>query len=372
MKLVYLSNGTIPSRKANSIHVMKMCNAFSPLFENVDLIATDRKDPDVNQANPWRFYSVEPSFSIHRVHWFSSMPGKYFIYAWMSARKAIKLGADLIYGRYLFGVYVAERLGQQVVFESHSDEFNRSSLHRKMIQTLVDSPRCKNIVVISDALKNAYQEAFPGIQTKIVVAHDGADCSAVMKPASPGKRIVIGYTGHLYKGKGMEIISKLVPHFPDVHFRIVGGTEYDLNYWQEILKYHDNVEFTGFVSHGEVMNYLEDMHIVLAPYLSTVLAGSVDGIETSRWMSPLKLFEYMCAGKPIIASDLPVIREVLHHQKNAILCHPDKTEEWLEAIRDLQQNPGKGRELAAEARRNFKEHYSWQKRAEILRDLINE
>lgn len=110
--------------------------------------------------------------------------------------------------------------------------------------------------------------------------------------------------------------------------------------------------------------------MVLAPYLSKVLAGSTEGIEIGRWMSPLKLFEYMCAGKPVIASDLPVIREVLDHQKNALLCDPGRPEEWVNAIRLLKENPSEGQRLAGEARKKFEEKYSWQKRAEMLREQI--
>ncbi|MEX2347525.1 MAG: glycosyltransferase family 4 protein [Balneolaceae bacterium] len=370
MKLVYLSNSTIPSRKANSIHVMKMSSAFSGVFDEVHLITADRNDPEADPSDLFRFYSVEPSFGIHRVHWFKSMPGKYFIYAWMSARKAIKLGADVIYGRYLFGVYAAERMGQTVVFESHSDEFNRSRLHRKMIQTLVDSPRCKKIVVISHALKKAYTEEYPAIEKKIIVAHDGADHAPVLRGKKSKEKFIVGYIGHLYKGKGMEIISQLVPRCPEVHFRIVGGLENDIKFWKEKLKKFKNIEFTGFVPHAETPGYLAEMDIVLAPYLSKVFAGSTKGIETGRWMSPLKVFEYMCAGKPVIASDLPVIREVLCHQKNALLCDPGRPDEWVKAIRYLKEHPAEAKRLAGEARNSFEEKYSWQKRAEILREQI--
>ncbi|MCD8568755.1 MAG: glycosyltransferase [Geovibrio sp.] len=81
-------------------------------------------------------------------------------------------------------------------------------------------------------------------------------------------------------------------------------------------------------------------------------------------MSPLKIFEYMASKKPIICSDLPVLREVLN-ENNSILVQCDSTGEWVEAISRLKDEQLRGK-LAAKAYDDFSEHYTWLKRAESV------
>lgn len=368
MKLVYLTNADIPSRTANSIHFMKMCSAFTACGLEVELIATNQVDSVEETSDPHSFYGVEPNFQITRIPWFNSLPGKYYLYALMSAISAVKSGGDVIYGRFLFGIYLAERLGKTVIFESHTDQFNRSGTHYKMIQSLVGSPRCKKVVVISEALRQAYIESFPEVEDKIIVAHDGADPKPkLISPSS--QTFTAGYMGHLYKGKGMEIIEKLSVECPEIRFLIVGGLEEDLLYWKEKMKDQKNLVFTGFVPHHQTDQYLEKMNVALAPYLRNVSVHN-SGIDASMWMSPLKIFEYMAAGKPIIASDLPVIREVLKDGKNALLCNPEDIDEWIRSIRSLQSNARERKRIADNVLHDFEASYSWKQRAERLKNYL--
>jgi glycosyltransferase involved in cell wall biosynthesis len=83
-------------------------------------------------------------------------------------------------------------------------------------------------------------------------------------------------------------------------------------------------------------------------------------------MSPLKVFEYMAAGKAIICSDLPVIREVLDNGRNAKLCPPEDVDEWERALVFLYSNSEIRKEIADNAKSDFNQHYSWQIRAKKI------
>lgn len=367
MKLVYLSNAVIPSRKAHSIHIMKMCRSFVRAGSEVSLVSARREDEYYHSKNPYEFYSVRPDFKIYKVQWFSRLPGKYYLFGLMSSFKSISLKPDLIYSRYLFGVYFAALVGKTVVFETHSDEFNRGRIHKRMIRFLSRSIHCKKIVVISHALKDAYLSEFPEMKEKIMVAHDGADRIMPVKSLPKNDRFTVGYVGSFNTGKGMEILSELIKKCPDVHFKIAGGSEKELNYWRDQLQDYSNAELLGFLPHLEVHTVMSNVDVLIAPYQSQVFAGE----DIVKWMSPLKIFEYMSAKKPIISTNLPVLREVLDHGRNALLCDAEQIDEWVEAIQKLKQEPGLRKELAKAAYNDFEKHYLWDQRAKkILESLV--
>jgi glycosyltransferase involved in cell wall biosynthesis len=90
---------------------------------------------------------------------------------------------------------------------------------------------------------------------------------------------------------------------------------------------------------------------------------------SNAFTSPLKLFEYMAAGRPIVASDLPSIREILAHERNALLITPGNPQAVTAAIRRLNDDRALGRRLAGQALIDAAE-YTWAKRAERLEALF--
>ncbi|MEX2584912.1 MAG: glycosyltransferase family 4 protein [Balneolaceae bacterium] len=434
MKIVYLSNASVPSRSAQSVHIMKMCQAFVRNGHSIELITagkrTERLDPpgssgilraepvcpesagpesgSANEAlSPWSEYGVEAVFPIYRVRWWSRLPGKSWLFAWISARKARKLRPDVIYGRNLLAVDAATRAGARTAFESHSPEFARGPAQMKMARNLVESPNCLRIVVISDALKRAWLEAIPSAAPKLLVARDGADLPNPAHERPPRQNesphdvhktsrehpapkalsveedtgqagstritgpVVVGYLGQLYPGKGMELLDRIIPNCPELKFRIVGGDPDAVAHWRERLKTLQNVEFYGHVPHEEVSKQLAGMDIVVAPYSKTVTPRK-GGPEIGRWMSPLKIFEYMAAGKPIVASDLPVIRELLEDGKEALLADADDPETWTEALRTLAGDPVLREHLGRAARQKLATNYTWRQRARNIAESLQE
>lgn len=117
------------------------------------------------------------------------------------------------------------------------------------------------------------------------------------------------------------------------------------------------VEVRPFVPHHEVPGWYGRTDIILLPYPRE--------IATADSMSPMKLFEALAAGRPIIASDLPVLRELLVNEDNALLVEPGDVTAWLAAIRRLQSDPNLAVRLAHNAR-NLASHFTWEQRAENI------
>src|SRR5690554_4520557 len=120
MKLVYISSSTIPSRAANSIHVMKMCQAFSHNGHEVILLApNEKKGLEPSVSNIFEFYGVEENFQLKKLLW-TKLKGRGYIYGWLAAKLAIKYKPDLVFCRNLAGCYFTALTGQKVVFEAHA------------------------------------------------------------------------------------------------------------------------------------------------------------------------------------------------------------------------------------------------------------
>src|SRR5690606_120420 len=145
----------------------------------------------------------------------------------------------------------------------------------------------------------------------------------------------------------MELISRIVGLCPDARFTIVGGNCSEIESWKAETAGQANIHFAGHVPHGEVARYIAAFDVVLLPNQNTVSSSRGTG-SIGAWTSPLKMFEYMAAGKPIVASDLPVLREVLHDGESALLCSPDDPKRWAATIATLHRDPELRQRLGAQ------------------------
>lgn len=370
MKIVYISTSTIPSRTANSIHVMKMCQAFAGNGHEVVLIAPDKKDDmESGVDHVYSFYGVENCFEIVKLSWLP-IKGRGYIYGLMAGWKAIGLKPDLVYCRNIPGCFFVSKFGLPVVFESHFPAEDSGMLSEWMFKKVIKSPFLQKLVVITRALKAYYETNYPQVGANVQVAPDAADplprgIQPIELP-NRGVRLQVGYVGHLYKGKGMEVVSQLAELCPWTDFHVVGGTERDIEYWKNTCSDNDNLSCYGHIPHAEVVKYMQAFDMVLLPNQHKVVPHGDGGGNIGQWTSPLKVFEYMAAVKPIIASDLPILREILKHDHNALLCPPDDISAWLKALVKLQKEPGLRDKLGNNAYNDFVKNYTWKARAEKL------
>jgi glycosyltransferase involved in cell wall biosynthesis len=126
---------------------------------------------------------------------------------------------------------------------------------------------------------------------------------------------------------------------------------------------HTYITLHGHVPHAEVGEHIASFDLVLAPFGARVGVHGGGDVSIERWISPLKSFEYMSHAKPIMATDLPVIREILTHEETALLVPPEDIAAWEKTLARLSQDPELGRRLAANAFAEFEAHYSWTARA---------
>lgn len=373
MKLLYLAQADIPSQTANSIHVMKMCDAFTAKGAVVSLWIPS--SPGVgSDGAAYEYYGVQPRFRLEwlKAVWLLKPSYAYALQVWLKLVFG-KEKYNLVFSRSLLGTVAALLAGAEVVLEVHEPMKHSGYLQGVFFDWIVRHKRFVKLVVITHALKDWHLEPGALPEHLIVVAPDGADVQplpevAVAQDANQSARFKAGYIGSLHQGKGMEIVLPLAKLLPNVDFHVVGGSGQKLDNWKLQAKGIDNLVFHGFMKPAAVHTFMASMDVLLAPNQRVV--KGVGGSDIGRWTSPLKIFEYMAACRPIIASDLPVLREILEHERNCLLCAPEDVAAWADAICCLDDNRALGLKLAGTASNDLTERYSWQQRAAFLLGAI--
>lgn len=367
MKIFYISPITIPSRSADSVQVMKACESLQAAGADVTLLVPFRKKTERDVSNVFEFYECKTPF---KIFWQKNylLPERYSIIK--IGFKAAFSGAEIVFSRSIPAALIVALLRKKVVVEIH-EPFDRSRMTKLLSSILINLSTFKGVITNCEALKNHTLKRYKKLQDRCVAIQNGADELKEMAPVKFEEygKMHVGYVGQLYKGKGVEVIRDLAPAHPEVIFHIVGGLPEDIDYWKGQLKNTTNVVFHGFVKPSELAAYITAFDVVLAPY-QRVVHGYNSSNNLAEWTSPMKIFDYMSGGKPIIASDLPFMREVLESGQNAILCDPDDISAWSQALNKLSSDREFAQGLGAAAKEKFLVHYKWEKRAQKVLNFL--
>ena len=351
---------------------MKMCQAFGRLGHDVTLLAPNVQsglEPGVSDI--FSFYGVDPCFQLRKLPW-RTFKGRGWVYGFEAARFARRSGVDGVFGRCLNSCAVAARFGFPTVWDAHMLTFLKRRSERLLFLWMIAAPAFKGITVNCDSLRRCILEQVPQLAGRITVAHNGADLLPKdVKSADLGDndgRLRVGYVGHLYPGKGLEIVRELAARAPWADFHVVGGQEHTVERLRDDPTLPSNVRLHGFVPPAEAERLTLAFDVLVAPYQREVqIAG---GGETAAWMSPLKLFSYMAAGKPILCSDLPVLREIIQHGRNGLLISANDPDAWLSALGQLSTDPAQRMRLGQNAHADFLARHTWQQRANLIIDCL--
>lgn len=338
MKIVYLSSSMVPSKNANSIQVMRMCDNFSK-HHDVVLLCRGRGALDLEEVR--ELYGLKFNFRIVRFWWPNIRVLGSFVYGvqvfWWSF---LNERPDVFYGRHLLSVWLARVLGCSLVYEAHMPP--SSKLSRYICGSLFKNRNFSRLVCVSNKLKEYYKSNFDSISdSNCLVSPNGADKRRTEH--YPGRfsfsGLVVGYVGSAKKEKGVSLVLELAALMPDQKFCIAGPEKVEL----ESLGYRipSNVQLTGHLSQGEVSDLLSKLDIVLAPY-SPAKASGLEGLEDdAQWGSPLKIFEFMAAGRCIVASDIDIVREIVDSGVDGMLCPPGEVLVWKSMLEYLLSDEDK-------------------------------
>jgi glycosyltransferase involved in cell wall biosynthesis len=366
MRIVCIASSQIPSDTANSIQVMKVCQAFTQLGHDVILLVPGPQPEGLNPPALQQHYGLRTLFHIE---WLPVQTRRMFL--WNSVRRAHRLGADLLYDWPLQSAVLGLLAGMPAMVELHdfpSGCFGRIWLHLWLGLFLI-IPGRKRLLPITEALRLAIR--LPERQS--IIAPDGVDLERYASLPDPEPaRCLLGLpaaptilcTGHLYEGRGAALFLELAEKFPQTSFVWVGGRPAEVKSWETRVAELSltNVIFTGFILNEHIPLYQAAADILLMPYERTIATSS--GGNTAQVCSPMKMFEYMASGRAILSSDLPVLREVLD-ENMAVFCPPKNTVAWEIALSTLLNDP-KQRQALGQCARDAVLRYSWIERAKNI------
>jgi glycosyltransferase involved in cell wall biosynthesis len=293
-----------------------------------------------------------------------------------------KTRADVILTRDLGVASALARLGMRapLIYESHGYAPEVSAALPELVAT-AKAPSASKLqrlatreehvwrhadgyITITQALADDLIQRF-GARPHLAVVPDGMRLPPKV-PAALSKEPIVGYAGHLYAWKGVDVLLRALALVPEARGLIVGGhdKEPDLARVKALaqeLGIADRVTFTGLVDPAQVPSHLAGAMILALPNPASAIS--------TRFTSPLKLFEYMAAGRAIVASDLPSIREVLTDNEQALLVEPGNAGALAAAIRRLIADRPLAERLARSAQVEAPK-YTWARRAEKLEALF--
>jgi glycosyltransferase involved in cell wall biosynthesis len=363
MKIVCISASFVPSETANSMQMMKAVHAIAQLEHDVILLVpTGHQQPSIEDLQS--FYGLSTPFKIEHL---SNASRRWFF--WDAVRRAASLQPDLVYTWVPQSAVYALLHRLPVIIELH--DLPSGAVGPWWHRLFMWIPGRKRMMVITHALEAALEHRYGKhlAPEDVIIAPNGIEPERFANlPDPPLARHQLGMvdaytiacTGHLYAGRGVELFIELAKAIPDAQFVWAGGKPEDVTSWKRLTANLANLTFTGFIPNDRLSLYQAAADVLLMPYGKSIGISSGGG-NSAAISSPLKMFEYLAAGRAIVASDLPVFREVLN-ERNAVFCPPEDVPAWIAVVRALLDDPARRETLALQAR-NDSRQYSWTERA---------
>jgi len=379
MKIALITNSRIPSMTANSIQAMKVAQALMQLGHDIKMFAPAETDW-VSKETLLSHYGLRLAPDLELLPSIKRLKRlDYIVHAQRAARR---FGADLIYTWLPQSAALGAWMSYPVVLEMHAD--NSGKLGVWWMRQFWKSKTRKVMTVTTSALRKALERSthFEFPNEALLLAPNGVELEKYAGLPNPTEArrqlnlkegLTVGFTGHIYPGRGADLLFELAKQMPAVNFLWAGGTPELVDFWKSKLTEAKmtNVTMTGFVKHEFIPLYQAAADVLLMPYSRSIEASS--GQDIAEVINPMKMFEYMAAGRGIISADLSSIREVLN-EGNAVFCEPgdvrpERVEGWKSAIEKLLADEPRRLALGAQARKDVQQ-LTWVKREERVMEKV--
>lgn len=377
---MYVCNTRLPTEKAHGLATVKLCEAFAWHGCEVELVVPClwRGEPE----DAFRHYGIRRNFMLMR------MPTLDFRKIWIPQRIAFLIQM------YSFSLCAAYRMWRRygrgdgrIVFFSHDyiplyflsffaahifydiHHFpGRNWMYRRVME------RSVAFGVQTQWKKRALHEQWKIDTEKIVYWPNGTDIrefdvtisqdEARRKLGLPKKMTAALYTGSLFDWKGVDALIRAVSWLDvNTFIYIVGGAAADIQKYKEALPEASDkrIIFVLPRPHTEIPLWLKSANVLVLPNTGKMKVSQY-------YTSPMKLFEYMASKRPIVASRITSLTEIINDHSAILVC-PDDPQALARGIRHALEHPRDANVLAERAFQDVG-NYTWEKRAEIILSCI--
>lgn len=371
MRVLYAADTVLPSQSANSLQSVKTVEALAQ--RGATLVFAVRR-LEGSKAAALGYYGAKDCFDVDPAGLQRAFAASWRFAVWVVVRLVRGVRGenfDALYTRSEKVALIASITRKPVLIELHRP------FRLRLLRLVVRWAHRVHVVAISEAIREEviHQAGIPADAVTIARSASAVRVlgAAITRSDSGGDAALrVGYAGHLYEGKGLEILLPLAERCPWADFVVLGGEPRDVIFWQVRAAALSNVTFLGHRPASEIDAVLSTLDVGLLPNQRHVRpSGSVDG-DIARWTSPMKAFDYMAFGLPIIASNQRNLREFLTDRETALFCEPDSISDWVAALTELRDDADLRRALGRRAQALQRERFTWHARADIILRLLDE
>ena len=368
MKVYYIANARMPTERAHGIQLAKMCESLIESGADLELVVPRRSSRQDIQA----FYGLRVPIPVTRlpvipVYTYGSigfilgscsfMVSYFFYILW----KKICNGACVLYTIDMdqFSFALVPYLGVPYFVEVHDAKENGF-----LFNTLFG--RARGIIVIGGIIKEKLKSRFGIPDSRICVHPNGIDPAMYEGlPSRKDARKILGiperakiavYAGKVYAWKGLAILSRASMLLPHVHVYCVGAAQSELEKEAGGLL-SSRITCVGQKDFKEIPLWLSAADVCL-------VAGTRSNEYSYFHTSPMKMFEYMCASRPVVAARTPANCEIVSDQE-AVLYEPDSEKDLAEKIHYAIFEKKAVREKVKNAYEKVM-GFTWEKRAKSI------
>ena len=375
-KIVVIFNNRLPTERAHGFQIVKMCEELASAGKSVELVIPKSKNKI--KENIFSYYGVKNNFKVKELWalnlFFGDITYRVRYFTFLISLFFYKISDSTVYlTRNPEVVFLISIRKGKIIFENH----NWYETEKKIKKNLALVKNAFGFITTSEIIKKEFVNK--GVNAdKIIIAPNGVDLNKFNISLSKNearsrfhlpldKKLII-YSGHLYEKKGVYTIAESVKYLSDdCRIVFIGGLPDDIKKMKRLFGKDANsttqngqrkIIFVGQKDRSKIPLYLKSADVL-------VIGNSAKYLSESTYTSPLKLFEYLAVGNPIVASDVPAIREFVT-ENEVVFFEPDNPESLAKAIKFAEDN----KENLSQNAKQLSQNFSWQKRARKIIEFL--
>lgn len=374
-KIFYIFEGRFPSEKAASLFAAKSCETFVSIGRDIVFLAPRRigrakggykEYYKIDAHFPVKFLPIIDLFCVPILSVFAfkimilTFSVSVFFYTLFTHKKG-----DVVYSNALIPLYIGSLAGMRSFYELHDFHEKNIFFVKQMLRKMTW------ILSTNQWKKDKLMEIFDLDGKNVIVEPNAVELKSFGKEINktdarrqlnlPGDKKIVLYTGHLYGWKGVDTLAQAAQYITDTNIYLVGGTKVDCERFLKEYGHVSSIRIIGHRPHTEIPIWQASADVLVLP-------NTAKEKISAYYTSPMKLFEYMASGRPIVASDLPSIRQITGDD-TAILFEPDNPKALAKAILSVLGNKELCDRVSSMAKERVKEH-TWDKRVKRILNFM--